>query len=410
MKFPLLISAALFFLPGCQSKSQETTAAVQVNTQEITWTPTIEEALTLAKKQNKLVFVECYSPTCPVCQTMEPLFKNPEVAKFYNENFISYKLDVGNQEQVAFLNQKNIFLPSFPQFLFFNSDGQLVHQGDVVNTVASINGVAKLALDPAKRASSYSERMAKGESSVEFLSAYANYALVAKDTVANQAAANRLFEIYPKDKISSQQSWQLTKKCVRDIDNGFAKYWFDHVPQAAAYEKSEGHEGLQNNILGAIIQASLYSPKGLQYTSSQLARVKTLMGKAGAGEYADGVTWEYEVRALVRENKAPQALPVGARMYEKYKQNPPSVIYIAKVFNDLYPNASYVAQVKPWMNAVKPLVQADKEWADFYLEWARMHQKAGDLTEARKAGEQAKTYASKANIPLDRFMKFLQTI
>ena len=62
------------------------------------------------------------------------------------------------------------------------------------------------------------------------------------------------------------------------------------------------------------------------------------------------------------------------------------------------------------MNAVKPLIQADKEWADFYLEWARLHQKSGDLVEAKKAGEQAKGYASKANIPLDRFMKFLQTI
>lgn len=410
MKFPLLISAALFFFTGCQSKSQETNSTSQVNTQEITWIPTVEEAFALAKKQNKLVFIECYSPTCPVCQTMEPLFKNPEVAKFYNTNFVSYKLDVGNQEQVAFLNQKNIFLPSFPQFLFFNADGQLVHQGDVVNTVASINGVASMALDPAKRASSYPERLAKGEASIDFLSAYANYALVAKDTVANLTAANRLFDIYPKDKIGSQESWRLTKKCVRDIDNGFAKYWFDHVPQAAAFEKADGHEGLENNILGAIIQASLYSPRGLQYTSTQLQRVKALMGKAGAGQYAEGVTWEYEIRALIRENKAPQALPIGARMYERYKQNPPSVIYIAKVFNDLYPNSSYVAQVKPWLQGIKSLVQADKEWADFYLEWGRMHQKIGDLKEAKLAGEQAKTYATKANIPLDRFMRFLQTL
>lgn len=410
MKFSLILSATFLFLMGCQSKPQEANANVQVNPNEITWIPNIQDAFALAKKQNKLVFVECYSPTCPVCQTMEPLFKNKEVATFYNENFVSYKLDVGNQEQVAFLNQKNIFLPSFPQFLFFDSDGNLVHQGDVINTAASINGVAKVALDPAKRASSYADRLAKGEASIEFLAAYANYALVAKDTIANLQAANKLFEIYPKEKLGSQESWKLTKKSVRDIDNGFAKYWFDHVPQAAAYEKAEGHEGLENNILGAIIQASLYSPRGLQYSTAQIQRVKSLMGKAGAGQYSEGVTWEYEIRALIRENKASQALPIGARMYERYKQNPPSVIYIAKVFNDLYPNASYTSQVKTWMNAVKPLIQADKEWADFYLEWARLHQKSGDLVEAKKAGEQAKSYASKANIPLDRFMKFLQTI
>ncbi|MGK0357654.1 MAG: hypothetical protein ACJATY_003313, partial [Spirosomataceae bacterium] len=65
----------LTMLSGCNSQSQETaqtTSSQPLNTQEITWQPTIEAAFQQAKAEGKLVFVECYLPTCPVCISMEP--------------------------------------------------------------------------------------------------------------------------------------------------------------------------------------------------------------------------------------------------------------------------------------------------------------------------------------------------
>lgn len=415
MKFLSLVLASILLSIGCQSKTAEsgsTTSAVQkeVNPNEISWISDINQAFAAAKEANKLVFVECYSPTCPTCQSMEPFFKDKEVATFYNQNFVSYKLDVGIAEQVKFLNDNNIFLPTFPQFLYFTPDGKLVHQGDVVNTVASINTAGKIALDETKRASSYAQRFQKGENSLDFLVSYAAFSILAKDTTANLQVANKLFEIYPKDKIGSKESWKITRKCVTDINNGFAKYWFDHVEAAAAFEKEDGHEGLQNNILGAIVQNSLYSKRGLSYNTAELRRIKTLMGKIGAGEYAEGVTWEYEIKALVREKRAIESLAIGERMYTKYKQNPMSIVYITKVFNDVYPDKTYTTTVKKWLDSVKGAIQADKDLAEMYFESARLNQKMGNLPVARQEAQQARDLAIKANTPPDKFLKLVNSL
>ncbi|MDP5121594.1 MAG: DUF255 domain-containing protein, partial [Spirosomaceae bacterium] len=311
-------------LSGCNSQSQETAQNVAsvssqpINKNEVTWQPTIEAAFEQAKAENKLVFVECYLPTCPVCISMEPFFKKPEVAVKYNSNFVNYKMDLSQPTGKPYLDAKGIFLPSFPIFLFFDADGNLVHKDEVETSVESFNKVADKALDTGKRASSFAKRFADGERNIPFLIDYASYARVITDTAANLSAASALFEIYPKDKIGTEESWKITKKAVTDLDNGFAKYWFSNSAKAAEMEKKDGHAGNEQNILGGIIQASLYSPRGKAYNSAKLQTVKKYMGLVGAAQYADGVTWEYEVNALIREGKAPQTINVGNKMATIY--------------------------------------------------------------------------------------------
>jgi thiol-disulfide isomerase/thioredoxin len=104
--FKITSLAGILLFASCQSKSQNSTAQTTASTEnidktQVTWNPSIDDALAQAKASGKLLFVECYSPTCPVCQSMEPFFKKTEVATKYNSSFINYKLDVGNDEQAA---------------------------------------------------------------------------------------------------------------------------------------------------------------------------------------------------------------------------------------------------------------------------------------------------------------------
>ncbi len=405
----------LLIFTGCSGKSQDGSkvnneANKNINTKEITWNPSIEDALAQAKSSGKLLFVECYSPTCPVCQSMEPFFKNSEVATKYNSSFINYKLDVGNAEQVKFLNARNIFLPSFPQFLFFDGDGKIVHQAEVVAEAKSMINAANVALDPTKQANGYKARFEKGEKSLELLVNLAAFGRLTKDTATTLKASNELFNIYPKDQLGSETSWKLTKKCVIDIDNGFAKYWFDHSKQAAEMEKKDGHAGNENNILGGIIQSSLYSPRGKEYNSAKVNLVKQLMAKSGAGEYADGVTWEYESNALMRENKLDAALAVGQKTANKYASNGQSLVYITKVFNDNFPNAGYIKSAKGWLAMAKANLKEDQYLAEYYFESARLNNKSGDKAAAKSDAQQAQSYAVKAKKDLAKFSDLMKSI
>lgn len=399
---------------GCKSNSQQTASvdlpAKVINETEISWKSNFEEALAEAKNRGELLFVECYSPTCPYCLALEPYFKEPEVAKKYNSNFINFKLNVTEADQVKYLNERNIWLPSFPMFLYFDGDGNLVHQASADPNIASINGNADAALNPETRASSYAKRFEDGERSIQFLSNYASFARVIKDTTAGINAANALYEVYPKEKLSSEESWELTKKAVDDLDNGFAQHWFNHVDEAAAFEKAEGHADNQNNILGGILQRTLYGPKGKEFTIDELKKVRLYMSRIGASQYADNTLWEFETKANIREGNLPQALAVGKKMINTFQGNGSAYVYITRVFTDNFPDNSYVSTAKSWLVSALPTITQDNVRAEYYYELARLNQKDGETEKAILNAKTALDLATKIGAKPEKFNTLYESL
>lgn len=88
---------------------------------------TWEEALQLAKKENKLIFLDIYATWCVPCKKMKAnTFSNTEVGKVYNQNFVNVAFD-GEQGDGAKLMQK-YNLRSFPSLLFIDGNGKVVGQ------------------------------------------------------------------------------------------------------------------------------------------------------------------------------------------------------------------------------------------------------------------------------------------
>ena len=60
----------------------------------VDWYPWGDEAVALAKKENKLIFLSVGYSTCYWCHVMErKVFSNPEIAAVMNKNFINIKID-----------------------------------------------------------------------------------------------------------------------------------------------------------------------------------------------------------------------------------------------------------------------------------------------------------------------------
>lgn len=88
---------------------------------------TWDEALALAKKENKLIFLDIYATWCGPCKKLKKnTFSNEEVGEFYNSNFINVALD-GEQTEGAMLANR-YHLTGFPSLLFINSNGKVVLQ------------------------------------------------------------------------------------------------------------------------------------------------------------------------------------------------------------------------------------------------------------------------------------------
>lgn len=88
---------------------------------------TWKEALALAKKENKLIFLDAYTTWCGPCKYMQKeIFPLASVGKFYNTRFINIKMDmeVGEGPELA----RSFALAAVPTLLFINGDGQIVHR------------------------------------------------------------------------------------------------------------------------------------------------------------------------------------------------------------------------------------------------------------------------------------------
>lgn len=86
---------------------------------------TLEEALKKAKQAKKPLFVDVYATWCGPCKQMAATsFIDPEVTAYYNDHFISLKLD-GEKNDGPDVMQK-YGITAYPTLLYFNANGDLV--------------------------------------------------------------------------------------------------------------------------------------------------------------------------------------------------------------------------------------------------------------------------------------------
>lgn len=95
----------------------------QIQFEAGTW----NEVKAKAKKEKKMVFIDTYTSWCGPCKMMlNTIFKMQNVADFYNQNFICYKIDAEKGEGVAIA--KEFGINSFPTYLFLDGNGTLFYR------------------------------------------------------------------------------------------------------------------------------------------------------------------------------------------------------------------------------------------------------------------------------------------
>lgn len=88
---------------------------------------TFDQAVKKAKAENKIIFIDCYTVWCGPCKHMaNVVFKDPVLAKYFNENFINLKFDMEKGEGITL--RKTFEVDAFPTFVFVNSDGEVIHR------------------------------------------------------------------------------------------------------------------------------------------------------------------------------------------------------------------------------------------------------------------------------------------
>lgn len=86
----------------------------------------LQEALAKARKENKAVFVDCYTSWCGPCKMMSSkVFPDKQAGDFFNPRFISLKIDMEKDEGKELAQKWNIRV--FPTYLILDPQGEIVY-------------------------------------------------------------------------------------------------------------------------------------------------------------------------------------------------------------------------------------------------------------------------------------------
>ena len=215
------------------------------------------DVLAEAKKQNKYVFVDAYTDWCSPCKWMEKnMFIKDAVGQFYNEKFISYRMDMEKGEGVELYKKYN--LTGYPTFLFFKPDGEIIHhtQGSE-DTEARFIQIAKDAFDENKALfalkAKYETPSHDSATTLKYLlglkKAYLfmnKYKLVMDDYVRSQ----------PQPIPITTENWSFLKELVTDINHPFYR---DLLQRESDFIKAFGKDEAKGVIYTT--QMDFYSDK-----------------------------------------------------------------------------------------------------------------------------------------------------
>ncbi|MGJ5642387.1 thioredoxin family protein [Formosa sp. S-31] len=112
-----------------------------------------QQALNKAKKENKVLFVDGYAVWCAPCKKMaKTVFMEDQVGAYFNEHFVSYKLDIekGNGPQL----KEKYGIQGLPSYVFIDGNDEVVYRSSSAMTTEAFMNVAKAAIASASNPNS----------------------------------------------------------------------------------------------------------------------------------------------------------------------------------------------------------------------------------------------------------------
>jgi len=143
-----------------------------VAAQGINFIHDLDEGLSLAKKENKLVFVDFYTSWCGPCKKLsKEVFPQEKVGSYYNAHFINCKVQCDDKGAGEKLKEK-YQIQAFPTLMFLNGDGEIIHSKSGAPNAEGLLNMAKNASDPELNLITIVKKYESGDRSQEVVKAY----------------------------------------------------------------------------------------------------------------------------------------------------------------------------------------------------------------------------------------------
>lgn len=174
-----------------------------------------KKVLKKAKKEDKLIFVDCYTSWCGPCKMMaKDVFTQDHVADFFNNNFINFKIDMEKGEGPEL--KPGWKINAYPTFLVINPKGEVIHR--VVGAYGADEFIEyiKEAQYPNKTFAALSMAYDEGQRDGEFMFSYLRALRLANLNKEESLKANKYISNLKKEELLKKENWNIIKYFMKD--------------------------------------------------------------------------------------------------------------------------------------------------------------------------------------------------
>lgn len=216
-----------------------------------------------AKKEKKLIFVDCYTSWCGPCKMLAMhVFTKDKVADFFNTNFVNAKFDMEKDADGVALKKQ--FGVSFSPTLVFVDpvSGEVLHRMVGAGSSEWLIAGGKLAIDPDNNLRSLVKRYENGERGGEFVRDYTGvlFSAYMRDEAARVAC--EYLDSLPVDSLVMRENWQMIKRIVSDpLCPLLKRVMSEREKFYAVIGQEEVDAKLEEVIYSAVDELASWSPK-----------------------------------------------------------------------------------------------------------------------------------------------------
>ena len=235
-------------------------------------------ALQRAEKENKLIFVDCYTTWCGPCKMLaKTVFTDPDVANVFNEKFVCAKLDM--EKEVGLEFKKHYGVSAYPTMFFINKKGEMVH-----TLVGGVKGEVLLAqAEKALNATgmgAMNARYEEGDRDAEFIKDYMVMLTEANNAKKAEAVCVEYLSQFDKSKLMEKENWDLFEKYMNDYKTDLFEYaWANREAFYQALQKEKVQRKLEtvwaigsNSFVEGRGEKAVFDKKGFDKFCKRLAK------------------------------------------------------------------------------------------------------------------------------------------
>jgi len=350
-----------------------------------------QDIVTMAKQQNKVIFLDAYASWCGPCKWMAAnMFTNDSIADYYNRTFICASFDMEKGEGVDL--RKKYAVRAYPSLVFIDTTGNMIHERvGAPQRVQDYFEMGRVALHPSEGLAASMKRYETGDYSPQFIETYLTR--LAEAYMPVEAVIKKYFSTQKESELYNRVNWDIIYRYVYDINDPVFNFLFKHRVE---YMKSYSGDSVNNKISDVFLyslRGVLQMPNGVKADSLYKAMKEKV--KATGFEGADKVIFTTDLQWLHLREKNKEFLELAAKDLDKYYVNDYNMlINISWMVSSFTTDTAYLKKALSW---AKRSVSLREEPNNVNI-YATLLFKMGNKSEAIEQEKKAIALAKERNL------------